>query len=111
MDRLRWVSARRSDELVRLLVLREGFDDATARRFVDLAVDDLLESYRWQTDRLPPADAHRVADARRLLGFVHGNAIASAVGIPTPRAWQALRTLVPRLLRMAAEPVALGRTA
>lgn len=109
MDRL-LVSGSRREELVGLLVRREGLDRDTARHFLDLAVQDLIESYRWQVEarRL---NASGVADARRLLGFVHGNAIASAVGMPTAQTWKALRTIVPHILDAPGGAAAMERSA
>ena len=110
MNRPHGNSATRSEELVNLLVLLEGFDDATARRLVDVTVEDLVRSIHRQ-DGIRRLGGSGMAEGRRLLDFVHGDAIASAVGIPAPRAWQALRTLAPHLLPVARDAIAPRGTA
>jgi len=111
MDQLRGVLRRRRNELVSLLVLREGFDIVTATRFVTVAGDDLLECCSWRSAEPEAAELTEDDRIRELLGFIHANRIASHVGIPTPQVWQGLRTLVPSVVRLAGGASARLRSA
>jgi hypothetical protein len=100
---LRYVLGQRQDDLVSVLVQRGGFDVDTARRFVAVAGEDLVESYEWQAGEFVRDDPSARGNVRLLLGSAHANAIASTVGISRPQAWHGLRTLVPRVMSMVSD--------
>lgn len=101
MDCLRRVLGQRGGALVTLLVHQVGFDLDTAERFVAVAGQDLMESYRWVEDDLDLAYLPTRPNVLRLLRSMHGSGIAAALGVPTSDAWDGLRAFVPRVLELA----------
>lgn len=107
MDCLQRVLGQRGGALVTLLVHQVGFDLDTAERFVAVAGQDLMESYKWVEDDLDLAYLPARPNALRLLRGMHGSGIASTTGVPASVAWVGLRAFVPRVLELADQEAVL----
>lgn len=95
------VLASRTGDLARVLEHQMGIPETAARHFVQVAGEELLESFRWQRAAL---DVDRLSDARNardLLSAVGAGRIASDVGIPRTEVWKGLRAFVPSVLQLA----------
>lgn len=101
MEHLQRVLEERSGDITAHVVRRQGFSPETAGRFVQEAGPDLLESWRWQASSLQVEDLATWSNVQRLLGGMHANALARALGMPPAEVWQALRVFVPKVLLLA----------
>jgi hypothetical protein len=101
MDRLRNVLGRQSGYLARALEVHAGLEGPQARRFVQIAGADLIESHRWQRDDIEERDLADPSYARDLLSGAYAARIADEVGLSRPQVWDALRAFVPRVLQLA----------
>ncbi len=101
METLETVIGRRSEHFVRIFVSQFGFTEERALRFVELAGSDLMESYRWQAQRLGRGRLSAPENVRDLLSAIHANGIASSLGMPSSEVWSGLRVFVPRVLQLA----------
>jgi len=101
MDRLRTVLGRKSGYLARAIEVHAGLEEPLARRFVQIAGADLIESYRWQEADIEERDLADPSNARDLLSGAYAAHIADEVGLSRPQVWDALRAFVPRVLQLA----------
>ena len=85
------------------LTCEAGFSARQAERFLGAAGPALVRSYEWQADALGPDPLGTPANVRELLSGISGRAVASEVGLSTEQTWDGLRTLVPAVLRPAAQ--------
>lgn len=103
MDFLERVLQRRSRDLVHHLTCEAGFSAGQAERFLCAAGPALVRSYEWQADTLGPDPLGTPTNVRELLSGISARAVALEVGLSTEQTWDGLRTLVPAVLRPAAQ--------
>jgi hypothetical protein len=101
MDALQRVLASRTGDLARVLEQQMGIQEAVARRFVQVAGAELIESFQWQRAALDVDHLSDAKNARDLLSAVGAGRIASDVGIPRTEVWKGLRAFVPSVLELA----------
>ena len=101
MEQLRSVLSQKSGHLARLVERQAGIDESVARRFVQIAGADLIESYDWQRSALELRDFADPSNARDLLSGAYAGRIANELGISREQVWAALRVFVPRVLQLA----------
>ena len=101
MEALQRVLASRMGYLARVLERRVGIQEAAARRFVQVAGAELIESFRWQRAALNADHLSDAKNARDLLSGVGAGRIATDVGIPRTEVWKGLRAFVPSVLQLA----------
>jgi hypothetical protein len=101
MARLQQVLGRKSDYLARALEVHSGIESSVARRFVQVAGADLIESYLWQRAEIEGRELADPSNARDLLSGAYTARIAHELGIPRKQVWVALRAFVPRVLQLA----------
>lgn len=78
-----------------------GIQEAAARRFVQVAGAELVESFRWQRAALDVDHLSDAKNARDLLSAVGAGRIAADVGISRTEVWKGLRAFVPSVLQWA----------
>ncbi len=110
MERLRRVLGQKSAYLARVVEVQAGVEDSVARRFVQIAGADLIESYSWQKSELDLRDFADPCNARDLLSGAYAGHIAHELGISRAQVWAALRLFVPRVLQLANIPVTRSET-
>jgi hypothetical protein len=101
MERLRSVLAQKSAYLARVIEVQAGIEESVARRFVQIAGADLIESYCWQKPELELRDLADPCNTRDLLSGAYAGHIAHELGLPRSQVWAALRLFVPRVLQLA----------
>jgi hypothetical protein len=101
MERLETVLCSRTQHFVRIFVTQFGFSVDRAKRFVDLAGDDLIECYRWQGQNLLPGEYSHPENVRNIMSVLHARGIADSLGMAPAEVWSGLRVFVPRVLQLA----------
>lgn len=76
-----------------------GLSPEQAELFLREAGPALVDSWRWQADRLGADGAPSEDGARDLLAGISGRRLAPRVGLTSERTWEGLRALVPAVLR------------
>ena len=101
MERLQSVLGQKSAYLARVIEVHAGIESSVARRFVQIAGADLIESYSWQKSELDLRDFADPCNARDILSGAYAGHIAHELGISRSQVWAALRLFVPRVLQLA----------
>jgi len=101
MEKLQSVLAQKSAYLARMVEAHAGIEASVARRFVEIAGADLIESYSWQKSELELRDFADPCNTRDLLSGAYAGHIALELGISRSQVWAALRLFVPRVLQLA----------
>lgn len=102
MDLLEKVLSERVDELAAAVSEQTGLSPTDARKLVEAAGGDLVESYRWQGADLRASRLDSPLVARSVLGFIRGRALAERLGMSQGLTWDGIRVLVPAVLETAA---------
>lgn len=97
-----------TEEFVNRLTDRAGFTREEATDFVESALPALRESYAWQAEALDAAGLDSMSGVRWLLAGVRARTLASRAGLTPQRTWDALRAMVPAIVREADDPSAPG---
>jgi len=103
MDLLRSVLEERAVDLASELTARAGLTREEAERFVPEAGTDLIESWRWQANKLDEEDVAAESNVQELLRGIGAKRIASKVGLTAEATWSGLRAFVPLVMRFAGE--------
>ncbi len=101
MDRLRDVLGWKTGYLARVLELHAGIEGALARRFVQIAGAELIESYLWQKSEIEGRELADPSISRDLLSGACAGRIADELGMSREHVWEALRAFVPHVLQLA----------
>jgi hypothetical protein len=102
MDLLERVLREQTHELIDVLTFDAGMSRTQAEVFLREAGPALVDSYRWQASVLEEEGLSTPAAVRDLLAGINGRRLAPKVGLPTERTWDALRALVPAVVRSTA---------
>ena len=88
-----------SVDFVSELTDHAGFTRQEAEDFLESAVPALVESYTWQAEALDAAGLSSTSGVRWLLAGVRAHTLARQTGLSPQRTWDALRALVPAVVR------------
>jgi hypothetical protein len=76
-----------------------GLTRQEAEVFLREAGPALIDSWRWQADRMGADVVHSQDGVRDLLAGISGRRLAPRVGLTSERTWEGLRVLVPAVVR------------
>ena len=99
MDPLERVLHEHGESLADQLARTMGLSEAQAEIFLREAGSALIDSWRWQADRMGAESVCSEDGVRDLLSGISGRRLAPRVGLTSERTWEGLRTLVPAVLR------------
>lgn len=102
MDLLERALREHGDSLTHQLADTVGLSRREAEVFLREAGSALLDSWRWQSDRLGGDPVRSKDGVRDLLAGISGRRLAPRVGLSSERTWEGLRALVPAVVRATA---------